>query len=86
VVATPQQGIAEAESELRQLVATGALSVSDGKWHDNKLANAVKLLDQATITAAVNQLEEVLRKLEGAGLSSTEYAESVRHVIQSLTS
>ena len=60
--------------------------VSDGKWHDNKLANAVTLLDQATMTAAVNQLEEVLRKLEGAGLSSTEYAESVRHVIQSLTS
>jgi hypothetical protein len=60
--------------------AAGALSAGDGKWHDNKLANAVTLLDQATMTAAGESVEEVLRKLEGAGLSSTEYAESVRHV------
>jgi PKD repeat protein len=86
VIVTPQQGIAEAQHELMQLVAAGGLSASDGAWHVNKLDNAVKLLDQATTTAAVNQLEEVLRKLDRAGMTSSDYAESVREVIQSLTS
>ena len=67
-------------------MAAGELSAGDGKWHSGKLDNAVKLLSQATVTAAVNQLEEVLQKLEGSGMSSSDYAETVRQVIQSLTS
>jgi hypothetical protein len=68
VIATPQHGIADAQNKLLQLVAAGGLSASDGKWHASKLDNAVKLLVQATFTAAVNQLEEVLRKLDRAGI------------------
>jgi len=86
VIATPQQGIAQAQQALAELLVAGALSAGDGKWHSNKLDNAVKLLGQASVTAAVNQLDEVLRKLAGSGLSASDYAETVRHVIQSLTS
>jgi hypothetical protein len=86
VIATPQHGVADAQNKLLQLVAAGGLSASDGKWHASKLDNAVKLLDQATFTAAVNQLEEVLRKLDRAGMTSSDYAETVRELIRSLTS
>ena len=85
-VATTQQALAGARERVAQLVSAGGLSTGDGAWHVNKLDNAAKLLDQATVTAAVNQLDEVVRRLERSGLGASDLADAVRRIIQSLTS
>jgi hypothetical protein len=85
-IASPQQAIAAAQEQVARLVAAGEMSDGDGKWHGAKLDNAAKLLDQATVTAAVNQLEEVLRRLERSGMGAGDLAEAVRRIVQSLTS
>ena len=85
VIATPQQAIAEAQQELAQLVAAGALDAGEGRWHTDKLGNASKLLEQATVTAAVTQLDEIVRRLERTGAGASDYADTVRQIIQSLT-
>ena len=86
VIATPQQAMADAHDQLAQLVASGALDAGEGRWHANKLDNAGTLLEQATVIAAVNQLDEILRRLERTGPSGSDYADTVRQLIQSLTS
>jgi hypothetical protein len=85
-ILTPQQAIGEAQRELDQLVAAHVLDAGDGKWLGNKLSLAGKLLDQATVTAALNQLEEVVRRAERDGVGATDFAAAVRRLIQSLTS
>jgi hypothetical protein len=86
VIATPRQAIADARDQLAPLVAAGALDAGEARWHTTKLDNAAQLLEQATVIAAVNQLEEVLRRLERSGPSASDYADTVRRIIQSLTS
>jgi len=86
VIATPQQAIGDARDQLAPLVAAGALDAGEARWHTTKLDNAAKLLEHATVIAAVNQLEQVLRRLERSGPSAGDYADTVRRIIQSLTS
>ncbi|HMG18112.1 MAG TPA: DNA/RNA non-specific endonuclease, partial [Gemmatimonadales bacterium] len=81
-----QQAIAAAHGLLNQLVAGQVLDATDGQWLASKLDIAAKLLNQATVTAAVNQLEGVVQRLSQTDAEASELTEAVRRLIQSLTS
>jgi hypothetical protein len=79
VILTPVQAISDAAALVDQQSA-------DGKWLTNKLEIAIKLLGQATTIAAVNQLDQVLQRLERSRPDVSDLKEAVRRIIQSLTS
>lgn len=85
-VLTAQQAIGAAQSQLAGLVAAQVVGAADGKWLGNKLDLAAKLLDQATVTAAVNQLEGVVRRLASSEAETASLRQAVQRLIQSLTS
>ncbi|MFN2571281.1 MAG: DNA/RNA non-specific endonuclease, partial [Gemmatimonadales bacterium] len=85
-VQAPAQTLADAQAAVDQLLGNHAIDAGDGKWLTNKLGLTSKLLGQATTVAAVNQLEEVLRRLPDMGPGTSALANTVRELIQSLTS
>ena len=85
-VLTAQQAIVDAQSELARLVAAGVVDDPDAKWLANKLGLAAKLLEQAAAPAAVNQLQELVRRLEQGGVNAPSLGDAMRQLIQSLTS
>lgn len=64
VVQTPAQGIAGLSASVSGLVARGAISSGDGKWLEGKLDIAAKHLERGQVIPAVNQLEQVVQRLE----------------------
>src|SRR6266540_1315495 len=86
LILTPIQAIAGVEGLVDQLVGSHALDPADGKWLYNKLDLTAKLLGQATGRSAVNQLEEVLHRLDNSGPGTTALVQAVERLMQSLTS
>lgn len=64
-IISPVAALAAAMAMVDPLVAAGNLSDATGKWIKNKLDNAIALLNKSLPLPAVNQLTEVLRKLDG---------------------
>ncbi len=86
LILTPIQAIAGVEGLVDQLVGSRALGPADGKWLYNKLDLTAKLLTQATGRSAVNQLDEVLHRLDNSGPGTAALVQAVERLIQSLTS
>jgi DNA/RNA endonuclease G (NUC1) len=84
VEAAVESGLDEALTLTGQLVTNGALSAGDGKWLTNKLELAVEHLAKGLRIPAVNQLEEILRRLDAlvaAGKVSAADAASLRAIV-----
>jgi PKD repeat protein len=82
-VLTQLQAIQNAALLIDPLVASGVLDASDGKWIGGKLDLALKLLGRQLDIAAVNQLDEVVRRLVGDDTATLR--NSVRSIIESVT-
>jgi DNA/RNA endonuclease G (NUC1) len=79
-----ETGLQKALVSVDQLVASGNLDVGDGKWLHNKLELAVAHLVKDLRIPAVNQLEDVLKRLdalERSGKISAANAESLRAIV-----
>jgi DNA/RNA endonuclease G (NUC1) len=79
-----ESGIADAARLVDGLVAAHLLGDGDAKWISNKLEIAVKLLGQAQRNAAVNQLQEVVRRTESAGPGAAPLVAALQRLIQSI--
>jgi PKD repeat protein len=86
VIETPEQAVADARAVVGQLQSSGALSLADARWVDNKLDVAGKLLGHGDVTAAVNQLQQVIRRLADSGPVTGALVDALHQLIQSLTS
>ena len=86
VIETPQQALSDARGMVRQFLASGAIGDADAKWIDNKLDVSAKLLGQADVTAVVNQLQQVVRRLADSGPATTPLVDAMHQLIQSLSS
>jgi len=86
LIETSQQALSDARGLVRQLLASGAIGDADAKWIDNKLDVSTKFLGQADVTAVVNQLQQVVRRLADGGPATTPLVDAMHRLIQSLTS
>jgi DNA/RNA endonuclease G (NUC1) len=86
VIETPQRALNDARGMVRRFLASGAIGDADAKWIDNKLDVSAKLLGQADVTAVVNQLQQVVRRLADSGPATTPLVDAMHQLIQSLTS
>jgi DNA/RNA endonuclease G (NUC1) len=85
-IETSQQAVVDARALADELQASGDLSSADGKWINTKLDLAAKLLGQADVTAVVNQLQDVVRRLADSGPGTAPLVDAVHRIIQSLSS
>jgi len=81
-IITPLQAIGNAMALVDDLVAHHVLNASDGKWLTNKLDVAARLLARDLPIPTLNQLDEVLRRLEG--IEAQTLKDAVGQVIESL--
>lgn len=82
-VESPTEAIQQALSDLQALVASHTIDAKDGKWLENKLQLAAKLLSRPVTTPAVNQLEEAAKRLSGG--NAPALLDSIQRIIESLT-
>ena len=83
-VVTAVQGVRNAIALVDALAADGKLDASDARWLHLKLNLAIKHLEGDRLSAAVDQLEDVLARLDGAADAEPLRA-AVRNVIQSVS-
>lgn len=84
-VLAPEAAVQDAAGLIADLVEAGKLDAANAKWLGNKLEVASKLLERGLDTAAVNQLREVLQRLQHDALNTPALALAVRRIIESLT-
>ena len=79
-----ESGVADAARLADVLVAAQLLDDGDGKWINNRLDIAAKLLGRADDIAAVNQLQAVVRRAENAGPGAAPLVAALQQLIQSI--
>jgi DNA/RNA endonuclease G (NUC1) len=79
-----ESGIPDAARLVDQLVAAHVLDAGDGKWINNKLDIAARLVGSADNTAVVSQLQEVVHRAQNSGPAAAALVEAVRRLIQSI--
>jgi hypothetical protein len=86
VILTPSQALQNIGSEVDRLIAARVLEGAEGAWIANKVAVASRLDGRANPAALVNQLHEILQRLDRDETSAPSLVNAVRQLIQSLTS
>jgi DNA/RNA endonuclease G (NUC1) len=86
VILTPSQALQNIASDVDRLIAAHVLEGADGAWIANKVAVASRLDGRANPAALVNQLQEILQRLDHDETSAPSLESAVRQLIQSLTS
>jgi len=79
-----ESGFADIARLVDGLVVAHLLDDGDGKWINNKLDIAAKLVGQADENAAVNQLREVVRRAEDSGPATAALVATLQQLIQSI--
>ena len=81
LVQTPVEALADVLASLHGFMADGTIGEQDGRWLENKLDLAIKLLSRDLSIPALNQLEESLRRLGG---EPDLLAAAIRRVMQAI--